>query len=81
MFVQAIVFAHVRDLSDLHSTFYNRMLDAVQKKPSCLGDVFVDFKHRFLVYGDFCSNLPNAQETLLNIMAKGRTLFIVKRCP
>ena len=39
-----------------------------------LGDVFTDFKRRFLVYGDFCSNLPYAQETLVNLMVKDQVM-------
>ena len=69
-----IIFANIRELSDIHSAFYAQLLDSVAKKPipnqTNIGDVFVDFKIRFLIYGDFCSDLPVAQQTLDSICDK-----------
>ena len=63
-----IIFANIRELLDIHSTFYTQLLDSVAKKSipnqRNIGDVFSDFKIRFLIYGDFCSGLPVAQQTL-----------------
>lgn len=38
-----------------------------------LADVFLAWRERLLLYGDYCSNLTNAQETLKNLDARDST--------
>ena len=63
-----IIFANIHELSDIHSTFYTQLLESISKltvtNQMNIGDIFANFKIPFLVYGDFCSDLPVAQQTL-----------------
>ena len=68
-----LVFKNIIELGEIHSTFYNELLGSVStaqingalSKPKLtIGEVFLEFKQRFLIYGNFCSDLPVAQQTL-----------------
>lgn len=72
-----VVFKHIVELGEIHTTFYNDLVDAlVGKSQKLLGEVFLDFKLRFLLYGDYCSDLPTAQQTLDSLCVKVRQAFL-----
>ena len=45
----------------MHKAFQLELYAAVTTKTPKLSDVFIRYKTKLLVYGDFCSNLPKAQ--------------------
>ena len=45
----------------MHKAFKLELYAAVTTKTPKLSDVFIRYKTKLLVYGDFCSNLPKAQ--------------------
>ena len=67
-----IVFKNIIELGEIHATFYKELLSSVStnmsvtsSKPKLtIGEVFLEFKQRFLIYGNFCSDLPIAQQKL-----------------
>ena len=66
-----VVFANIRELGDIHASFYNDLLESIKPSTSkSLGHVFLDFKLKFLIYGDFCADLTVAQQTLDALSAK-----------
>ena len=69
---KSIVFKNIIELGEIHATFYKELLASVStnmsvssSKPKLtIGEVFLEFKQRFLIYGNFCSDLPVAQQRL-----------------
>ena len=65
------IFMNIKDLGETHAAFYQDVLESVTgKSRKRLGRIFLEFKERFLKYGDYCSDLPKAQQTLDMISTK-----------
>lgn len=59
----------LKELVDIHDKFLKRLKDAIGKNAKCkLSQVFLDFRESFLVYGDYCSSMTLATETLDKIV-------------
>lgn len=59
------VFMNIKDLGETHAAFYQDILESVTgKSRKRIGEIFLEFKERFLKYGDYCSDLPKALQTL-----------------
>jgi len=66
-----IIFMNIIDLGETHAGFYHDILASVTgKSRKRIGDIFVEYKERFLKYGDFCAQLTRAQELLDSLLAK-----------
>lgn len=51
------------------------MQKATSPKPEIkLSEVFLNWREKFLIYGDYCSNLTLAQDTLRDIMNKDESV-------
>ncbi len=62
---------NITDLGETHAAFYQEILESVTgRSQRRIPEIFVDFKERFLKYGEYCSGLPKAQETLDALVAK-----------
>ena len=79
---EAIVFSNLKDLGETHAAFYQEILESITGKThKKLGDIFLEFKTRFLKYGDFCCDLPRAMEHLDNLTTKDEAIREeVKKC-
>jgi guanine nucleotide exchange factor VAV len=67
----------VQELTDVHANFYSKLQEAVAHSSQSgrrLGEVFIFCKSHFLIYGDYCANLPLAQELLHDMCAKSEVL-------
>ena len=78
-----LVFKNIIELGEIHATFYRELLASVSTTPNAhvsskpkltIGEVFLEFKQRFLVYGNFCSDLPIAQQTLDSLCDKDEAI-------
>lgn len=59
------IFPRVRDLCDIHTDFLLKLHDAIDPTTRTkLGQVFLDFREAFLIYGEYCSCLTAATEML-----------------
>ncbi|XP_026501163.1 protein vav isoform X1 [Vanessa tameamea] len=73
-----VIFFGVKDLHDIHSGLLRQLRLATE---NCvpgngaprLADVFLAWRERLLLYGDYCSNLTNAQDTLKTLDARDST--------
>ena len=66
-----VVFMNIKELGESHAAFYQNILESMAGKTrKRIGDIFVEFKERFLKYGEYCSSLSRAQELLDSLMAK-----------
>lgn len=60
----------MQELNEIHEKFLERLKDAVsENSKNKLSQVFLDFREPFLVYGDYCSSMMAAVETL-NMVCK-----------
>lgn len=55
-------------MAEIHEKFLERLRDAVSINPKFkLSQVFLDFREPFLIYGDYCSNMTIATDTLRDV--------------
>ena len=62
-----IIFMNIKELGDIHTAFFTSLFDCVQGKANAsrrVGEVFLEFKEKFLKYADYCSGLTTATMTL-----------------
>lgn len=59
-----IIFAHIEPLYEVHREFHSELLKACSTGVPRISEVFIKYKSKLLIYGDFCSNLPQAQELI-----------------
>jgi hypothetical protein len=66
-----IIFINIIDLGVAHAEFYHGILESVRgKSRKKIGDIFFEFKEGFLKYGEYCSCLTQAQDTLDTLTAR-----------
>ncbi|KAF4524791.1 hypothetical protein B566_EDAN010165 [Ephemera danica] len=71
------IFGKIIELIDVHKEFYDLLCKAIKVGPNSggrLGEVFLICREKFLVYGDYCSNLPQAQALLADLCQRNETL-------
>ena len=56
----------------IHTDFLAELNKAV--KGAGIPDCFVKYKEKFLIYGDFCSNLPHSQEKVDELCTKSEAV-------
>ncbi|PSN30254.1 hypothetical protein C0J52_26422 [Blattella germanica] len=66
-----VIFGGIKELSEIHAGFHSQLRKAVAPgSPTRLSEVFLNWREKFLIYGEYCANLPNAQaliQDLLNV--------------
>ncbi|XP_055490405.1 phosphatidylinositol 3,4,5-trisphosphate-dependent Rac exchanger 2 protein [Leucoraja erinacea] len=75
------LFSNIEDILGVHKEFLSMIEQCLQPEPSAqheLGSCFLQFKHRFSIYDEFCSNHEKAQRLLLelNKMRTVRTFLL-----
>jgi guanine nucleotide exchange factor VAV len=59
------IFRHVEKLCEIHQHFLSELTKACSRETTLtIADCFIMSKEKFLIYGEFCSNLIEAQELL-----------------
>lgn len=56
------IFFSIKDLAEIHAGFHSQLRKA--RNGAALAQVFLDWREKFLIYGDYCANLTLAQNTL-----------------
>lgn len=80
-----VIFFGIKELYEIHTGFLRQLKAATEGStavppPSTgppqprLADVFLAWRERFLLYGDYCSNLTQAQDTLKAVIARDEGL-------
>lgn len=72
------IFLYLQELHEIHSGLLRQLRLATE---NCvpgngtprLADVFLAWRERLLLYGDYCSNLTNAQDTLKALDSRDST--------
>lgn len=61
------IFFGIKELSEIHVGFHSQLRKA--RSGAALAQVFLDWREKFLIYGDYCTNLTLAQNTLQEVCA------------
>nr|XP_012216162.1 PREDICTED: protein vav isoform X2 [Linepithema humile] len=56
------IFFGIKELTEIHVGFHSQLRKA--RNGTVLAQVFLDWREKFLIYGDYCANLTIAQNTL-----------------
>ncbi|KAF7997725.1 hypothetical protein HCN44_009123 [Aphidius gifuensis] len=66
------IFFGIKELAEIHAGFHSQLRKA--KSGAELGQVFLDWREKFVIYGDYCSNLTSAQNLLQELCNKNELL-------
>lgn len=65
-------------MADIHEKFLERLKDAVSPNSKFkLSQVFLEFREPFLIYGDYCSSMTLATDTLRDVCKRNP---LVEQC-
>ncbi|XP_077274599.1 vav guanine nucleotide exchange factor isoform X2 [Temnothorax americanus] len=64
----ARIFFGIKELAEIHVGFHSQLRKA--RNGAALAQVFLDWREKFLIYGDYCANLTVAQNTLQEVCAR-----------
>ncbi|XP_018084991.1 guanine nucleotide exchange factor VAV2 isoform X7 [Xenopus laevis] len=65
----ANIFLNLEDLIKVHFNFLRTIELSVMSGGSSIGQVFLDYKEKLLIYGDYCSHIEYCQKTLDQLIA------------
>ncbi|XP_052093575.1 proto-oncogene vav-like isoform X1 [Mytilus californianus] len=69
-----IIFNHIEKLLRIHELFQKEIQNAILLGKPRLEDVFCKYKTKLLIYGDYCSNLPKAQERIDDVLKRSDSI-------
>jgi len=65
----------VQELVDIHVAFLERVREATKPHARVkLSSVFIDFREKFLIYGDYCSKMTEATDTLRDVCKRSAAI-------
>ncbi|KAK4883494.1 hypothetical protein RN001_006813 [Aquatica leii] len=70
----ATIFCKINELHEIHTSFLNQLLKVGSDKSVRLGNIFITWRERFLVYGTYCANLSCACALLQDFCDKDEIL-------
>ncbi|XP_056146363.1 guanine nucleotide exchange factor VAV2 isoform X2 [Lampris incognitus] len=75
------IFVNLEDMVKVHFDLLRAIELNMSNGGNNLGKIFFDFKERFLIYGQYCSQVENAQKTLADLIMKREDVKIkVEEC-
>ncbi|CAL1533586.1 unnamed protein product [Lymnaea stagnalis] len=75
-----VIFAHIEQLYEVHKELHEKLIKSVNEGSPRLADVFITFKTKLLIYGDYCSNLPKAQSRIDKICENEQLRLKIQEC-
>lgn len=76
------IYPKIKDLAEIHKKFLEKLKEAINPNSRAkLSQVFLDFREPFLIYGDYCSNMTNATDTLRDVCKRSAAVEqLVAQC-
>lgn len=73
---------HLQELVEIHERFLEKLRDAISANPKHkLSHVFLEFREPFLIYGDYCSCMTEATDTLREVSERNSAMDqLVQQC-
>ncbi|EZA50028.1 hypothetical protein DMN91_005536 [Ooceraea biroi] len=68
----ARIFFGLKELSEIHAGFHSQLCKT--RNSAVIAQIFLDWKKKFLIYGDYCANLTTAQNTLQETCARNEVI-------
>jgi len=66
-----------QELYEIHSSFLTQLRKAVAPGSKLkLSEIFLNWRERFLVYGDYITNLTAAQSRVQDICTKNEAIYV-----
>ncbi|XP_039288077.1 protein vav isoform X1 [Nilaparvata lugens] len=66
-----VIFSGIKELCEIHAGFHSQLRKAVTPGSSVrLSEVFLNWREKFLVYGDYCANLTIAQARIQEVCSR-----------
>ncbi|CAH2316687.1 guanine nucleotide exchange factor VAV2 isoform X3 [Pelobates cultripes] len=65
----ATIFINLEELIKVHFNFLRTIELSIMSGGSTIGQVFLDYKEKLLIYGEYCSHIEYSQKTLDQLMA------------
>lgn len=77
-----VIFPRIKELVDIHKKFLDKLREATEPhSKSKLSAVFLDFREQFLIYGDYCSKMTDATDTLRDVCKRSSAIEqLVQQC-
>lgn len=70
-----IIFPRIKELVDIHEKFLGKLKEATELNSKVkLSSVFIEFREHFLIYGDYCSRMTDATDTLRDVCKRSATI-------
>jgi guanine nucleotide exchange factor VAV len=76
------IFPRIKELVDIHKKFLDKLRESTEPHSKLkLSSVFLDFREQFLIYGDYCSKMTDATDTLRDVCKKSAVIEqLVQQC-
>ncbi|XP_072287216.1 guanine nucleotide exchange factor VAV2 isoform X4 [Pyxicephalus adspersus] len=65
----AVIFINLEELIKVHFNFLRTIEMSIMSGGGTIGQVFLDYKEKLLIYGEYCSHIEYSQQTLDQVMA------------
>ncbi|XP_063791983.1 guanine nucleotide exchange factor VAV2 isoform X3 [Pseudophryne corroboree] len=77
----AVIFINLEELIKVHFNFLRTIEMSIMSGGSTIGQVFLDYKERLLIYGEYCSHIEYSQKTLDQLIATREDIRIkIEEC-
>ncbi|KAM3911371.1 guanine nucleotide exchange factor VAV2 isoform 4-T4 [Leptodactylus fuscus] len=64
-----VIFINLEELIKVHFNFLRTIKQSIMSGGSNIGQVFLDYKEKLLIYGEYCSHIEYSQKTLDQLIA------------
>ncbi|KAG8191668.1 hypothetical protein JTE90_016456 [Oedothorax gibbosus] len=68
--VRKVIFMNIKELAEIHTGFHSELYKACTTTQYKISECFLHWKDKFIVYGEYCSKLPAAQEKVEDLCNK-----------
>ncbi|XP_035216160.1 protein vav-like isoform X3 [Stegodyphus dumicola] len=72
--VRKVIFMNIKELAEIHTGFHSELYKACTSSHYKISECFLHWKDKFIVYGEYCSNLPAAQERVEDLCNKSEVV-------
>ncbi|XP_014206930.1 protein vav isoform X1 [Copidosoma floridanum] len=72
------IFFGIKDLAEIHAGFHSQLRKA--RDGAGLAQVFLDWREKFLIYGDYCANLTTAQNAVHEVCENETVRWTIEKC-
>ncbi|XP_055933228.1 protein vav-like isoform X2 [Argiope bruennichi] len=72
--IRKVIFMNIKELAEIHTGFHSELYKACTSSQYKISECFLHWKDKFIVYGEYCSKLPAAQEKVEELSNKSEVI-------